>query len=412
MEKTNGKSNARRQLVCAAVSYNVLCAILQYAQQGLEITSRFTQGLVLQHTDGAVRLVKKGHYAVRSRRTYNVKKDKKQWSCDCSDHKYRKRPCKHMYAAGVSLPIKRYARRIVATLMTVTIMDMVCPECFSRKCIKKGFQKRKDGRKIQQYGCKKCGRKFIFRPGFLHMRHNMETIPMALDLYNSCEASYSKAQHLYAELGITVSAVTIYNWQVKYTALVEPYMRKFVPNLGDIFHADEIVLSIRRAEHTLMMVMDATTRVFLAYDMVTSKDNANAVSLLKQAKRFAGGIVPSMFVTDSLAAYAHAFARVFAPKNHMQKQSYHVKEAHIRNERANNNIDERFNGTARDFLKKRRGLKKPDSPAISGFWISYNFVRVHSAIRCTPAQMAGIEIQGKIWQTMIQRAALACAANV
>jgi hypothetical protein len=72
----------------------------------------------------------------------------------------------------------------------------------------------------------------------------------------------------------------------------------------------------------------------------------------------------------------------------------------------NNNRMERFNGELRDREKVVRGVKKPDSPLISGLQIYHNYVRPHMALDGqTPADKAGIKVEGKNkWLTLIQNA--------
>ncbi len=72
----------------------------------------------------------------------------------------------------------------------------------------------------------------------------------------------------------------------------------------------------------------------------------------------------------------------------------------------NNNKMERLNGEFRDREKVVRGLKKRDSPLISGYQIYHNYVRPHMALDGkTPAEKCGIQIKGKNkWLTLIQNA--------
>ena len=67
---------------------------------------------------------------------------------------------------------------------------------------------------------------------------------------------------------------------------------------------------------------------------------------------------------------------------------------------------ERINGEIRDREKVTRNLKKTDSPILTGFQIYHNFVRPHMGLDgATPAEKAGIEVQGKNkWLTLIQNA--------
>jgi hypothetical protein len=83
---------------------------------------------------------------------------------------------------------------------------------------------------------------------------------------------------------------------------------------------------------------------------------------------------------------------------------------HIRHitltEKHNNNKMERMNGEIRDREKVVRGVKKEDSPILTGLQICHNYVRPHMGLEGkTPPDLAGIEVQGSNkWITLIQNA--------
>ena len=72
----------------------------------------------------------------------------------------------------------------------------------------------------------------------------------------------------------------------------------------------------------------------------------------------------------------------------------------------NNNKMERFNGEVRDREKIVRGVKKSDSPLLTGYQLYHNHFRPHMALEGkTPGEVAGITIKGKDkWFTLIQNA--------
>jgi hypothetical protein len=72
----------------------------------------------------------------------------------------------------------------------------------------------------------------------------------------------------------------------------------------------------------------------------------------------------------------------------------------------NNNKMERLNGEVRDREKIVRGVKKADSPLLTGYQIYHNFVRPHMGLEGrTPADLAGIDVKGTgRWLTLIQNA--------
>jgi len=67
---------------------------------------------------------------------------------------------------------------------------------------------------------------------------------------------------------------------------------------------------------------------------------------------------------------------------------------------------ERLNGEIRDREKVMRGLKREDTPVISGYQIFHNYVRPHEALEGkTPAEACGIKVEGQDkWMTLIQNA--------
>ena len=53
-----------------------------------------------------------------------------------------------------------------------------------------------------------------------------------------------------------------------------------------------------------------------------------------------------------------------------------------------------------------RGLKKSDTPILTGYQIFHNYIRPHEALDGkTPAELAGIKVEGRNkWLTLIQNA--------
>jgi hypothetical protein len=74
----------------------------------------------------------------------------------------------------------------------------------------------------------------------------------------------------------------------------------------------------------------------------------------------------------------------------------------------NNNKMERFNGEIRDREKTMRGLKKDDTPILSGYQIFHNYIREHGGLESrTPAEACGVTVKGKNkWITLIQNASM------
>ena len=67
---------------------------------------------------------------------------------------------------------------------------------------------------------------------------------------------------------------------------------------------------------------------------------------------------------------------------------------------------ERLNGEVRDREKVIRGIKKMNTPILTGYQLFHNYMRPHEALKGkTPSEKCGIEIDGENkWITLIQNA--------
>lgn len=68
----------------------------------------------------------------------------------------------------------------------------------------------------------------------------------------------------------------------------------------------------------------------------------------------------------------------------------------------------RFNGEVRDREKVMRGLKRVDTPILTGYQIYHNYMRPHEGLNGkTPAEVCGIRIEGENkWITLIEKVKL------
>ena len=91
------------------------------------------------------------------------------------------------------------------------------------------------------------------------------------------------------------------------------------------------------------------------------------------------GKIPSILVTAKQAAYAKAYPDGCAARNDLHKQSYHIFEIHVQDQRQNNSMGS-FNGTIRERYRAWRGLKKTDSPCLLLFRTYCNHARRHQSL--------------------------------
>ncbi len=116
-------------------------------------------------------------------------------------------------------------------------------------------------------------------------------------------------------------------------------------------------------------------------------------------------IIPKTFITDGANNFHDAYRKEFWPQFGESESATHVREIRM-DGLVHNNKMERMNGEVRDREKVMRGLKKIDSPILSGYQVFHNYIRPHQSLDGkTPADACGIVIEGENkWLTIIQNA--------
>lgn len=347
--------------------------------------------------------IRDGYYKVHSqttKREYNVVKCGESWQCDCPDHIFRHVCCKHIHAVEFSLKIREEVRERTKTVIApITITK--CRFCQSDNLIKFGIRHNKSG-DIQRFSCEDCHKTFSMNIGFEHMQSNPKAITSAMQLYFTGESLRGVQKFLRLQ-GVKVSHITIYKWVKKYTNLMNRYLSKIVPQVGDAWRADEIFVKIRGDMKYVFALMDDETRFWIAQEVADSKEKHDARGLFQKGKDVTQ-MKPKVLITDGLQSYHDAYMKEFWEIDRT-KRTLHINHIHLRGD-MNNNKMERLNGEIRDREKVVRGLKKKDSPLLKGYQLYHNYVRPHMALDGdTPADRCGIEIQGENkWITLIQNA--------
>jgi hypothetical protein len=99
------------------------------------------------------------------------------------------------------------------------------------------------------------------------MKHNPHAVTTAIQLYFSGE-SLRNTQKSIRLLGVRVSHQTIYNWIEKYVHLMQTYVEKLKPNVGDIWRADELWVKVKGDMKYLFALMDDETRYLIAQEVL------------------------------------------------------------------------------------------------------------------------------------------------
>jgi transposase-like protein len=362
---------------------------------------RVMRGQEIAKHEGQIKRLDAETYQVASQSGhgfYTVVRRDGVWGCSCPDHVYREVKCKHLWAVEFSLKLRAHVHENVV-LQPVSVDT--CLYCQSFQLIKSGLRHNKSG-DIQKFRCLTCGRYFTVNIGFERMKHNPQGITTAMQLYFSGESLRNTARSLRL-MGVQVSYQTVWNWIQKYTALMEEYLDKIIPQVSDTWRADELYVKIKGNMKYVFAMMDDETRFWIAQEVADTKDTHDARHLFQVARERAGKR-PSVLITDGLRSYHDAWLKEFRTNRNVDS-TVHIRQITLTGHH-NNNRMERMNGEIRDRERVMRSLKTEDSPILNGMQIFHNYVRPHEALGGrTPAEMAGVAVEGENkWQTLIQNA--------
>lgn len=323
--------------------------------------------------------VSDNHYHVHSQttnRNYDVIKVVDKWTCTCADHTFRHQICcKHIHAIEFSIKMREKVREENKVIIEPVTINS-CRFCKSRNIQKNGIRKNKHYA-IQRFVCGDCHRTFSMNLGFEKMKHNPKGITTAMQLYFSGESLRNVSRSLKL-LGMDVTHQTVYNWIKKYVTLMNKYLEKIVPQVGDAWRADEIYVKIRGEMKYVFAMMDDETRFWIAQEVADRKEGHDASTLLQKSKRITG-TKPKVFITDGLESYHTAYKKEFWTVKR-ENRTLHIKHIHLQGD-MNNNKMERLNGEIRDREKVMRGIKIKDSVTLTGYQLYHNYIRSHSALK-------------------------------
>ena len=319
------------------------------------------------------------------------------WRCTCPDYQFRHVTCKHIHAVVLW---QRLAKKLEENNKKESVFrashdnEFGCKFCGSLHVVKYG--KRKG---VQYYFCKDCARKFVFNKGFENMCYDARIVAATLDLYFKGVSLRKISDHLHQFYGVNIDHSTVYRWIGKYTDIIEAYVSTLEPEVGDIWHTDEMKIKFSGEWRWLWNVMDEKTRFHLVSVITQNREIKDARKAFKQSKEVAHK-KPHTMVTDGLASYKDAFNKEFYDHHQTCK---HIADVAL--QESLNNVLERMHGSIREREKVMRGLKDDETPIIPMNQIYYNFIRGHQALDGrTPAEVAGVGVEGENkWMELIKR---------
>ena len=139
-------------------------------------------------------------------------------------------------------------------------------------------------------------------------------IAHAVWLYFRFPLSLRLVEEMLLERGILVSYETVRRWALKFGSDYARRLRRRRPNRRDIWHLDEVVVTISGQKHWLWRAVDQDGYV-LDEIVQSHRDTKAAKRLLKRLLRKQGR-PPRRMITDKLGSYAAARRQVMPEVEH------------------------------------------------------------------------------------------------
>jgi transposase-like protein len=337
------------------------------------------------------------------------------YSCDCKDFQLRCKAqslyCKHIKAILIFEKLKNHYE-IEATPIKQEIemilekpLNDCCPYCSSQKLIKRGVRQDKTGTK-QRFSCKSCKKRFVLSP-IKYIKGNEKFVCLAMDCYYK-GLSYRDISDQFKQFyGLDITHVTIRNWILRFSEVIEKYTKTLTPKTCGVWNADETMVLTKRGIDKnnksiefdyLWNVMDKKSTFILASENSgRGRSSEDAVRVMREAYR-QNVKMPNQVITDKFPAYQDAILKTFRNWGKERK----VKHTSILGQRriVNNNAIENLHTHQKEMLKVRRGVDEVQTYA-DGFKVFHNFIKKCEKDKLTPAERCGIGVNGNRWETML-----------
>ena len=337
------------------------------------------------------------------------------YSCDCKDFQLRCQGqglyCKHIKAILIFEKLKNNLE-LEATPITQEIelildtpASSCCPYCSSQDLIKRGIRQDKSGTK-QRFSCKSCKKRFVLSP-IKYIKGNEKFVCLAMDCYYK-GLSYRDISDQFKQFyRLDISHVTIRNWILRFSELMEKYTKTLQPKTCGVWNADETMVLTKRGIDKnnksfefdyLWNVMDKKSTFILASENSGRGRSAeDAARVMKEAYK-QNVKMPNQIITDKLPAYQDGIRKTFRNFGKERK----IKHTSILGQRriVNNNAIENLHTHQKEMLKVRRGVDEVQTYA-DGFKVFHNFIKKCEKDKLTPAERCGIGVNGNRWETML-----------
>jgi transposase-like protein len=143
-----------------------------------------------------------------------------------------------------------------------------------------------------------------------------QIITWILQLYFTGE-SFRNVQKFLKLQDINVSHMGAYNWISKYVQLMEKYLERIKPNVGNAWRTDELFVKIKGDMKYLYALMDDETGFWIAQQVADTKYTANINPLFHKGKQVTGKR-PNILISDGAPNSNDSFNKEFTQTRHQE----------------------------------------------------------------------------------------------
>jgi putative transposase len=337
------------------------------------------------------------------------------YSCNCKDFELRCKGkglyCKHIKAILLFEKLKN-VYDIEATPIKQEIEFILdrptqncCPFCNSINLIKRGVRHDKTSDK-QRFSCKDCKKRFVLSP-IKYIKGNEKIVCLAMDCYYK-GLSYRDISDQFKQFyGLSISHVTIRNWILKFSEVIEKYSKTLTPKTCGVWNADETLILTKRGKDKknpntefdyVWNVMDNKSKFLLAsLNSGRKRSSKEAQAVFTEAYKV-NVKMPNQIIVDGYRGYEDGCRKTFRNFGNERKVKFTSIKGHRRE--INNNAIESHHTQQKEFHKVRKGVKETQTYQ-DGFKVFHNFVRKGVRDKLTPAERCGIGVNGNRWNTLL-----------
>jgi putative transposase len=163
-----------------------------------------------------------------------------------------------------------------------------------------------------------------------YKRHRFppEIIAHAVWLYFRFPLSLRLVEEMLLERGIVVSYETVRRWALKFGPAYARRLRRKPPSRRDVWHLDEVVVTISGKKHWLWRAVDQDGYV-LDEVLQTRRNTTAAKRLLRRLLR-KQGCPPRRMITDKLGSYAAARSQIMPDVEHRSHKGFSIRPVSVK----------------------------------------------------------------------------------